>query len=425
MTECCIGIGECSRFYIYIFFSIIFNLTKDFSLKKAEKLNDCLLILSIYKYFGFAIFGALLYYISLKRNKSQKKNKVNIKNQDNSSSKLIYAGKKSITIEDKDKNMFLIISLFYIIFLESIQILCFFDFRELFIWSFDSFSMVIIMNFFYPKKMYRHQLCSMIFIIIFCSTLLIIASIIKREEYNKEENIYENRGIVKCLLLMVYFIFITSLNSFDRIKIKPVMDYKFISPYKILFFIGIFGFVLNIIALIIFVIIDGKCENQNIFCYGDISKYFSEIKKSDLDIIFIEIISSFFYIFFYALSLACEFLIIKNLDSFFVLIADIIYFEIERIIGYEEAKKDLIKFIIIQVAEIIALMSCLIYLEVIELRFCGLNHNLRKNISLRGINDTNEIMSNLNNIKITNDEDSDDEDNNNTKDKEETQIELS
>ena len=44
---------------------------------------------------------------------------------------------------------------------------------------------------------------------------------------------------------------------------------------------------------------------------------------------------------------------------------------------------------------------------------------------MRGISDTNEIMSNLNNIKITNDEDSDDEDNNNTKDKEEKQIELS
>jgi len=425
MTDCVIGIGKCSRLYIYIFFSIVFNLIKDFSLKKTFYLKDSLLILSVYKYFGFSIIGALFYYIGLRKNKSQKDDKVNIINQEKNND-LIFIGKKIIRIENKESNIFLIICLFYVIFLESIQLLYFFDFRELFIWSFDSFSMLIIMNFFYPKKMYKHQLYSMIFIILFDSILLFVASIFKREEYNA--NIYENRGIVKCLLIMIFFIFITSLNSFDRIKIKPFIDNKFISPYKILFLVGLIGLVLNIIALIIFVIINGKCEdkykNKNIFCYGNISDYISNIKNLDLKDFIIEIIFSLLYIFFYSLSLAFEFLIIKYLDSFFVLIADIIYFEIERIISYTEDPKDKNKFIIIQVAEFIALINCLIYLEIIELRFCGLNHNLRKNITIRGISDTNEIISNINdNNFYINDQDSDYEDNNNSI--EESQIEIS
>ena len=420
MANCVIGIGKCSPLYKYILFSIVFNLIKDFFLKKTFYLKDSLLILSVYKYFGFSIVGALLYYISLIKNRSRNHNKVNINNQENNN-KLIYIGKTIIKIENKDANMFLIICLFYVIFFESIKLLKFFDFRELFIWSIDSFSMLIIMQFYYPKKMYKHQLCSMIFIIIFCSTLLIIASIIKREENN--ENIYENRGIVKCLLIMTFFIFIASLNSFDRIKIKPFMDNKFISPYKILFFVGIFGLVLNLIALIIFFIINGKCEDKNIFCYGNTSDYISNIKNLDLKDFIIEIIFSLLYIFFYSLSLACEFLIIKYLDSFFVLNADNIYIEIGRIISYIEAPKDKIKFIIIQVAEIIALISCLIYLEIIELRFCRLNHNLRKNITIRGISDTNEIISSINDNNFFNEEDSDDEDFNNSK--EVSQIEIS
>ena len=189
----------------------------------------------------------------------------------------------------------------------------------------------------------------MIFIVIFCSTLLIIASIFGREAY-QNRNIYEKRGIVNCLLIMIFYIFITSLNSFDRIKIKPYMNNKFISPYRILLFAGIIGLILNIIALIIFYLIKGKCENENIFCYGDISKYFSNIKNLDSKDLIIEIISSLLYIFFYSLTLAFEFLIIKNLDSFFVLIDDSIYFEIKRIISFKYDPEDNIKFIIIQVA---------------------------------------------------------------------------
>ena len=44
-------------------------------------------------------------------------------------------------------------------------------------------------------------------------------------------------------------------------------------------------------------------------------------------------------------------------------------------------------------AEIVSLISIMIYLELIELNFCNLNHNLKKNIENRGI-----IEYNINHI---------------------------
>ena len=154
MKECFIGIGKCSHFYIYIVFSIIFKVIK-FCLKEKE-LNEKddktgLLILSISKYFGFSIFGILFYCIFPNNVNQSQKNNQKIKNEFEYKYK-----QKKINIKTKDFIMVSIICLFYVIFLESIQLLKFFDFNELFIWSFDSFSMLIIMQFYYPKKMYKH-----------------------------------------------------------------------------------------------------------------------------------------------------------------------------------------------------------------------------------------------------------------------------
>ena len=78
------------------------------------------------------------------------------------------------------------------------------------------------------------------------------------------------------------------------------MDNQFLSPYKIIIIIGIFGFFLDFI-LSLFFIIKGNfeiCENDedkiDIYCYGEILIYFSEIGNN----ILIEIIIAFTYIIF-------------------------------------------------------------------------------------------------------------------------------
>jgi len=37
------------------------------------------------------------------------------------------------------------------------------------------------------------------------------------------------------------------------------------------------------------------------------------------------------------------------------------------------------------IAEFVSLISIMIYLELIELNFCNLNHNLKKNIEIRSV----------------------------------------
>ena len=81
-------------------------------------------------------------------------------------------------------------------------------------------------------------------------------------------------------------------NFLDRINFKIAMDNYYISPHKIIILIGVLGFVIDLIISIIFVFIDTheKCQKKqgkysNIFCYNDLSNYFSlfsDIKKYEI-----------------------------------------------------------------------------------------------------------------------------------------------
>ena len=67
MSKCCIGLGNISYFYWYIFCSIIFNICRKYALKYTPILKEKEIIQSIYKYLGFSIFG-LLSIIFIKKN---------------------------------------------------------------------------------------------------------------------------------------------------------------------------------------------------------------------------------------------------------------------------------------------------------------------------------------------------------------------
>ena len=57
----------------------------------------------------------------------------------------------------------------------------------------------------------------------------------------------------------------------------------------------------------------------------------------------------------------------------------------------ENYKLPFIIFIINIVQNFLAIIGCLIYLEIIELNFCGFNFNLRKNIMKRSDEDAEDI----------------------------------
>jgi hypothetical protein len=124
----------------------------------------------------------------------------------------------------------------------------------------------------------------------------------------------------------------------------------------------------------------------------------------------------------------CEILIIHYLDPNFLLIRDNFYYGILRLIFFliEPENIDnnqIIKFSILETTEFLALLGYSIYLEIIELRFCGLDEDLKEKIKERGIRDTTLKPIEENNSKSESFIDEEGNSNNNSEDKKENSKE--
>ena len=196
---------------------------------------------------------------------------------------------------------------------------------------------------------------------------------------------------------------------------------------------GIFGLILNIILLFISSLIpcgkdhlshklcssvqDVKTEEENkeskvsIYYFDNFLRYIIDIrddlfpkdekeyrKRRSKDII-LEIIFSFLMSGFGFYKMRFDLSIIKELGVFHLLIPEVIYqFVIDcYIIIYKIANNiidntQITQFIFIIISELFALIGILIYLELIELKFCKLDKNIKRNISKRAIEDVEAVI---------------------------------
>ena len=198
---------------------------------------------------------------------------------------------------------------------------------------------------------------------------------------------------------------------------------------------GIFGLILNIILLFISSLIPcGKGDYYHNFCssvkdvndvnveeenkeskvsiyYFDNFLYYIRAIRDDLfrkkddycirrpkDII-IEIIFSFLMSVFGFYKMRFDLSIIKELGVFHLLIPEVIYqFVIDcyiiiyKIINNIIDKTQITQFIFIIISELFALIGILIYMELIELKFCKLDKNIKRNISKRAIEDVEAVI---------------------------------
>ena len=254
----------------------------------------------------------------------------------------------------------------------------------------------------------------MIFIASINTVLLIVASVLNIYEYKENKaNIYEYKGAFVCFSVIIIYCNLSFLIYYARIHIKILTDIHYISPYKIIISIGIIGFVFELMLLIISFILNSKTKCHqikyiNIYCYLNSSNYFSNYStlNGDKNKIIHETSMSFLYLIFYFGGLICELFIIKYLNPNYVLMSDNVYFEVIKLnkFFYEEFsnvninKNVFIQFSIIQIAQFFEFIGCLIYLELIELRFCGLNKNLKRVISERSLEDLTEYIANRNTL---------------------------
>ena len=137
--------------------------------------------------------------------------------------------------------------------------------------------------------------------------------------------------------------------------------------------------------------------------------------------IILEIIFSFLMSVFGFYKMRFDLSIIKELGVFHLLIPEVIYqFVIDcYIIIYKIANNitdstQITQFIFISISELFALIGILIYMELIELKFCNLDKNIKRNISKRAFEELESIESNTpRNSLLDDDNENNNEDNNN------------
>ena len=225
-------------------------------------------------------------------------------------------------------------------------------------------------------------------------------------------------------LLFILYEICTAMRDYSWVKSKYLMDIRSVPPYKILMYFGIIGSSLIVICYIIFtnvpcrsfgnVTLDTNNNYINIdsgeeinflkeYCllkrynektnilnlyYDSFSSLIDDYKNMKSHFyteIFVVIplyllaslINNFSYIFMIRYSDANNILISKN---FYYFIKRIIVMIIN--IG-DEKYITILKFFVFEIQEIISIISNMIYIEIIELRFCKLDYELKKNIKNR------------------------------------------
>ena len=112
-----------------------------------------------------------------------------------------------------------------------------------------------------------------------------------------------------------------------------------------------------------------------------------------------------------------EILTIYYLNPFYVLMTNNVYYIISELISFllnlSSEGLAIIQFILAELSEFFAISGYMIYLEILELNFCGLNENLRKRIIEKGEKEFKQLKENIS--EEENDEDNQSADLNNSK----------
>ena len=318
--------------------------------------------------------------------------------------------------------IFILILILWII--EENLVLIYVDiFQDLDFWFFELIFISIIFSNHFIFKIYSHQKLSMALSIGVGSILKIYN--ISISLISEDEKIYKKYPLV-FFFVILYFLIILA-RSYANTQIKVFMDLKFITHRTLLMSYGLTGASLCFIAGIITSFVpcsDNKaieafvCKvkyNDNIY-YDEIHSYIESSKNMSarLIIIVLGIISFFCNKFFYTL-------IIKNYTPIHVIFSFPMQFFIEKTFlliftaiffrsHLFSEENQLEKFLLDISGDIASIIGFLIYLEIIELNFCKLNYNLKKNIISRGENDYKFSFSINRKYKEVNSDSSEDSD---------------
>ena len=133
------------------------------------------------------------------------------------------------------------------------------------------------MDKYFELKLYKHQKYSIIFIMITNTVLLFIPPFLPLTWHDKKKYLtdYNTFIIIEklignrfySLLFFALFIILSCSISYSRVKTKVIMDFNYISPYKMIFFIGVIGTILISIILTFASLISCPSDEKNYIIY--------------------------------------------------------------------------------------------------------------------------------------------------------------
>jgi len=322
--------------------------------------------------------------------------------------------------------------LFFIIFLWIIEehlIEIFSILKDLDFWMIE----LIILSYFNWKmfKMQTYLHHKLIMILNLLPTITKIFSIILSflDKYNKDGNYYEynypegyegkklkNLYVRFAYLvpvgILIYLILIT-LRAYVNSNLKVFMDKKNIEAFKLLFIYGLFGTIISIFACLITTFVNCGYNNTEKDIYDYICKiqykdkkyfdsfiayYYSFEGNYKMLKILSEIIKNIFATIFFFAHKYYSIKIIELFTPIHLIFSFPVYYFIQKIIliittaitehsffGKNHINLIEHKFIVDTFGDILSIIGFLVYLEIIELNFCGLEYNLRKNIMKRAM----------------------------------------
>ena len=257
------------------------------------------------------------------------------------------------------------------------------------VWPTNLFIMSLFSYLFLKMKLYRHHYLSIIIITIF--------SIV----YNGLAHNFESEKLKKNYKGHIIYFSSESIFNMLYVLYKFFMIKKFIKSYEILSFQGLIEFILGIIILAITTICYPKLD--------DFNTYREKINESGLEKAMFCLL-----IFINFLTFLTIFIILDIFTPFHILLLNILSDILYEIIIFirDVKKKDIetkIAGIIYCILIIISIFMVLVFIEIIQLNFCGLSRMTKKNIeerakldvALSNDDDYSNNVSNINSRKIS------------------------
>ena len=458
--KCC----DCNKSYIYIILSVFFiyfnniinglnynDSCKKITLIKTLNFAKHSFIHQIFCYLGTMIISFVLYNYQTKKLESifkiEKKETQEVK-LNNQEIKLIYNSLKNNNINAHVSYIYFLLFLFFWIIEEESIPFFMGILKDLDFWMIEILIITYLNHKIFNVQVYKHHLIVIIYNLIPIIFKIIAITLsfydeknnsnidIEEEKYKYYDNDDDGKRKLKTLYvvhkwltpfgIIIYLIFIT-LRSIINSTIKYFMDLKYFSTFKLLFFYGSMGTIINLIICIISTFI--KCKDtstiniydyicsvkrynsnetyfENFLIYFSSNSYYNKEKGEEPVKILLEIIKVILDVITFFLHKYYTLLIIKHLTPVYVIFSFPIHYFFKKttnlIYDLIDFKNPFIKFPIEYIeykfcldlsGDIFSILGFLAYLEIIELKCCGFNYNYRKNIIQRGFNESIQMQS--------------------------------